>query len=124
MSLPHKYQRVIPRDFFNEARLLNCLGKFEIAVGNGDFQIQGLEVRTRFDDSTDSHFVISQDPSSAALYCENYHAWIEFKDRIEPIELSIPYNAREKFPLIARYQGEDYFALDENGKATKFGEVE
>jgi hypothetical protein len=106
------YQRVIPRDFFNEAKLLNCLGKLCIAIL--DNQTNGLKLAEEFDDGP---FIIEQD-IDGNLSVTNYIVTLDG----DPILLYAPYNNHSKYPLVGEYRGGYYDVLDDEGKlCTTFG---
>lgn len=102
------YTRVVPRDFFNESKLLKCLGKFEICVI--DKMCDGLPIVTDMNGS--QSFNIQQDPTDGSLYCSNYRATLGD----EEIWLCIPYNSKDEWPLLARFRGEEYCVFDKQGK--------
>ena len=107
------YQRVIPRDLFNEAKLLNCLGKLSIAIL--DCMTDGLQLVEEFDGDA---FQVEQDPSDGSLSVVNYTLTLEG----EPIRLWTPCNSRDKYPLYSTYQDEEYKVLDDDGNlCTRFG---
>jgi hypothetical protein len=99
------HKRIIPRDFFNEAKLLNCLGHLQLLIENNAFK--GMEVE--FDHEP---FRILQDDSDGSLYVSNYNLKINGQD----VHLFIPYNTKDKFPLMARWHNEDYYVFSEDGK--------
>lgn len=101
------HRRVIPRDFFNEAKLLKCLGQLQLAII--DNAVGGLPLQVEFDDEC---FNVLQHSGSGALYCANYSVYLAG----EEIHLFTPYNSKEAYPLIASYRGEEYYVFDEAGK--------
>lgn len=101
------YHRVIPRDFFNEAKLLKCLGQFELC--RLDKRLCGLEFTMEFDGES---FDIAQDDSDGSLRCLNYRVYLNG----EELELFTPYNSKENYPLMGRYRGDDYYLFDSKGK--------
>ena len=90
------YQRVIPRDLFNESSLLKCLGRIyinleatpghcaELQHGGGDFAI-----RQSFDDGS------------------IYAAGVRLAVRGELVHLSRPLNSRDAWPLWAILPDDD-----------------
>lgn len=100
------YFRVIPRDFFNESKLLKCLGQFELCVL--DRQCNGLEFVTRFDGGP---FEIVQNEADASLSCSNYRVFLDGDE----LELFAPYNSKENYPLMGRYRGSEYYIFNEKG---------
>lgn len=98
------YRRVIPRDFFNEAKLLKCLGAF---------LIEGERLGIRFSE-TGKPFDICQDNSDGSLYVSNYTAWINGV----PLALFTSYNSKGNYPLYCGVMSQTVQALDDNGKLT------
>jgi hypothetical protein len=108
------YKRVIPRDFFNEAKLLKCLGHFEICVL--DRKCGGLDIQTELDGDT---FEIRQNESDGSLYCANYLATLNG----ERLHLFTAYNDKSEYPFWCEYRGDVYLVFDKNGKfLPNFGE--
>jgi hypothetical protein len=108
MSKPlNSYHRIIPRDFFNEAKLLKCLGQFELCVM--EKQCNGLNFTIEFDNKA---FVIVQNELDASLSCQNYRVFLGH----EEVELCAPYNSKNAYPLIARYRDAEYYVFDSKGK--------
>lgn len=104
------YQRVFPRDLFNESKLLKCLGRISLYIHDGF--LNGLIM----DDSECQHdILIDQNQNTGNLYVTNLH----FSDRQGiPIYFSISYNSKENWPLLMGYRDEEYFILDEEGNLT------
>lgn len=100
------YMRVIPRDFFNESKLLKCLGRFELCVL--DRNCNGLPIRTIHSGNS---FDIEQNPNDGSLFCSNYHVHLNGYE----MHLFVPYNSKENYPLIARYRDADYYVFSEKG---------
>jgi hypothetical protein len=86
------YIRVIPRDLFNEASLLKCLGALYIALETaGDHRAKfGVDDVDRFD--------IVQNPDDGSLYVAN----LPFLIGGSPYHLSRPLNSRAPWPLYAQ----------------------
>lgn len=88
------YQRVIPRDLFNEAKLLKCLGKLVV------LSERYPQLQTGFVEAGDySHFVVVQNPDSGDLSVANVVVFMNEK----PVELFTPLNARDSWPLYVQY---------------------
>lgn len=86
-----RYLRVIPRDLFNEANLLKCLGALYIALETaGDRKAQ-------FDVEDVDRFEIFQNPDDGSIYVGN----LPFSINGRRFHLSRPLNSREPFPLYA-----------------------
>lgn len=84
------YFRVIPRDLFNEAKLLKCLGQLALAIHNGVRWPLRLE-----HESAESGFQIEQDTTDGGLFCSNLilYCGTQF------IELHTPLNSKSAYPL-------------------------
>lgn len=87
------YQRVIPRDLFNESKLLKCIGQLALIIHDGLGVPRDLKLN--HDDSEYAGFQIEQNQDSGALYCANIQ--LTFAGQV--IELSAPYNSKEPYPL-------------------------
>lgn len=96
------YARVIPRDLFNEASLLKCLGKLVICLDNE-------RCGAAFDDANfdrpSEGFQIEQDPSDGSISVENLPLIV----RGVAYPLFRPLNSRAPWPLWCRSP----FACDE-----------
>jgi len=86
------YRRVLPRDLFNEAQLLKCLGQLALLVNEGQVS-KSLQVRMIQDMCG---FNVHQHESDGSLYCLNCYLW-HGDNRV--IQLSLPYNSRRPYPL-------------------------
>ena len=94
------YQRVVPRDLFNEANLLKCLGQLYLKTEH----IAHVELT-----EPEGHdgFMIAQDHNSGSLHCLNVVLVIN-GDRCA---LERPLNSRDVWPLYLTHVG--YTELDE-----------
>ncbi len=86
------YNRVIPCDLFNEAKLLKCLGQLSLVIHGGVGVPDGLVLE--HEDPWEA-FIIRRDDSSGALYCENLSCG--YAGRL--IGLRCPLNSKEAYPL-------------------------
>jgi hypothetical protein len=103
------YQRVTPRDLFNEAKFLKCLGALAVLIY--DKTVDGLTLE--HDTSNSPGFLIDQDASSGHLYSPNLHLYIFG----EPHRLFTTYNNKAAYPLYLETPSEDIIeVLDEYGK--------
>lgn len=101
------YIRVCPRDLFNEANLLKCLGKLTLLVH--DEEIQGLNFNH---EAQDKGFVIDQD-EDGAIHVINLHF---FDDNGTPVDCDVSLNNRYKWPLVIYYKGSEYHPFNEKGE--------
>ncbi len=104
------YKRVIPRDLFNEAKLLKCLGMIAlIAHEKGLPNSWTLEHRNGWE-----AFTIQQDNSDGSLYCGN--VFLRHTPTAKTLLFNTPLNSREPHPLYIIRQSDDevieVFAMD------------
>jgi len=106
------HDRVIPRDLFNESKLLQQIGKLCLAIHDND--IQGIEF-----EHDGSPFAIAL-TDSGCLYVEN----IEFRliESQESVCFFTSYNSRTANPLQYEYDGngENYVFNDEGNFNPEF----
>lgn len=101
------YQRVIPRDLFNEADLLKCLGRLYILTEGHIPKVRILH--------TGNAFNIVQDSCDGSIYCGNICVIIGSRiyDHFRPL------NSRKPWPLWLRLRAdpdaEDFRAFDDQG---------
>ena len=98
------YTRVSPRDLFNEAKLLKCLG--QLALHIHDAKCPGVT------------FKDSGSPFKIGLHDAGYltaGAGIKFSISGEPLWLGISYNSRAPFPLICMVDWEEIEVFNEDG---------
>lgn len=103
------YYRIVPRDLFNESKLLKCLGK--VAIVCHDEMLPGL--RMVVDDG--SPFVIDQRTSDGGLYVER---GIHFDGYGYPLDLYTAYNSKENYPLLCDTDEGTIEVLDDDGCIT------
>ena len=103
------YQRIIPRDLFNESKLLQQIGKLCLAIHDND--IQGIEF-----EHDGSPFTVNL-TENGFLYVEN----IGF--RLTKIEESVSffasYNSRIANPLLYEIDGIEGDVFDDEGNFTR-----
>jgi hypothetical protein len=102
------YRRVIPRDLFNEANLLKCLGRLSLLLldhpiyGRAEFRHNG------------EPFLIEQDEADGSISVPSLRFLIDG----EPVHLSRPLNSRDSWPLWAQVGEDEVQVFDEDGKLT------
>ena len=95
-----KYRRVIPRDLFNEANLLKCLGQAALLILDGKSP-DGLELTHRH---AQTDFLVEMDPGDGSIYCTNISLKSAKGTKVTPRR---PCNSREPWPLyIVVYEGD------------------
>lgn len=100
------YKRIIPRDFFNESKLLKCLGRLSLNIL--ECKTNDITLVEEFDNEC---FDIYLDENNGYLYVLNYKVYYED----EEIFLYTPYNSKENYPLYGIYKEETYLMLDDLG---------
>jgi len=97
------YERVVPRDLFNEANLLKCIGKLVLEIEEGR-----LPWLTYINDG--KRFEIAQDDSDGNLELVNVRFYYRDRTRLHFIR---PLNARSGWSLY--YATADEWVFDECG---------
>lgn len=97
------YFRVIPRDLFNEAKLLKCLGQLVIESE----RINGRLVIHHDGDP----FNVIQDEGTGDLYCANVCVWLDGRQ----IRLVTSYNSKENYPMWADVNDDYYQVFNPDG---------
>jgi hypothetical protein len=101
------YIRVLPRDLFNEAKLLKCLGQLSLILHDGI----GVRwaIRTEHEDSRNGFFIYKTPRDG--IFCANLHYFLckgpplrqdeegEDREAIAEIEVYSPANSRDNYPL-------------------------
>jgi hypothetical protein len=87
------YMRVTPRDLFNEANLLKCLGRLMILLDN----LPASGHLAVLDEGDGSPFDIQQDDSSGAIEVVN----LPLRIGGQQYRLMRPLNSRQPWPLYA-----------------------
>jgi hypothetical protein len=108
-----KYDRVIPRDFFNESKLLKCMGRVALLILDGHAPLQ-----MSFKDSGKS-FDIRQLSGDGGLVVVNYPVKIKGKTFF----FATAYNSKSNYPLYmhSSYQDDHTVVpvLDSEGEFTQ-----
>ena len=99
------YNRVIPRDFFNESKLLKCLGN--LTIKNGELGT-GIEI----DENGESFDIQLSD--DGILFVSNYSFELNGVD----LSFGTRYNSKSNYPLVLSYCYEEVDVFDENGNYT------
>ncbi len=105
------YTRELPRDLFNEAKLLKCLGQITLLNHNN-------VIRLRIEHHTYIHpgFIIEQDSSDGSISVLN----IQFitPDGKTAVEFFTALNSKDPYPLYFIAGDQEHAALDDQGNPT------
>ncbi len=105
MKTETTYLRVLPRDLFNEAKLLKCIGHLVLKIHDNS----ALPCEMAFTESG-KRFKIELLPEGS-LTIANYH--ISIKGKIFLFKTT--YNSKAPYPLFLEYDNCDYPVFDESG---------
>lgn len=103
------YTRIIPRDLFNEAKLLKCIGRLCLIIGdkmapdNLSFEHEG------------DKFNIELNEGDGGIYITN----LIFSISDYPVHFQTSMNAKDAYPLYCTDQDDnEYCVFEENGEFT------
>lgn len=102
------YNRVLPRDAFNESLLLKCIARITLLIEDGELKNFTYLYNGR-------SFDIQQDNSDGALYVHNFR--LHYKG-LHLMHYS-PLNNKSRYPMHVIYNFEDYKLFDESGNINK-----
>ena len=105
------YLRVIPRDLFNEAKLLKCMGRLCLLIEDRMTPVPMSYSMLK----TANGFDIDQSPSDGSLMVMNIT--VRIKKRL--VLFACAYNSKDNYSLWAEYDEEDYKVFDEKGEYHK-----
>lgn len=102
-----EYTRVVPRDLFNESKLLKCIGQLVLLIHDGN-RPNGLD------------FIHDDEPFDIRLL-EDGHLIIKnirFKIKNKYILFKSLYNSKRPYPLLCEHDYCEYEVFDDAGKYT------
>lgn len=104
------YSRVIPRDFFNEAKLLKCFGQLSLKMLDNQVP-EGVNISI---EESGEPFDICLS-SEGGLYIANYETTINNV----PVIFVTTYNSKSAYPFFCQYDYCDYEVFNEDGEFTE-----
>jgi len=107
-----EYTRVIPRDLFNEAKLLKCMGRLCLLIHD---QLTPVDMSASLEGE---QFEIGM-LLDGSLTIKNLHVNVMG----EKFTFKTTYNSKRNYPLMIEYQGSEgeYLVFDESGQfSTEF----
>jgi hypothetical protein len=106
------YQLVIPRDLFNHAKVLKCYGQLGLAILDGVLKgvstPEGLSIEQ---EDSEAGFNIEQNRDSGALYVSNLEVYYQGS----LLDLEVPYNSKEVYPLMYVEEDDSGYVFLEDG---------
>lgn len=102
--------RVLPRDAFNEAKLLKCIGKITLLIEDG------LLTDWLYHYDGDA-FDIIQDSSDGSISVGNISFWY----KKQSVTLKTGLNAKQNWPLLMSLNDNDYYIFQEDGDLMPLG---
>lgn len=108
------FPRVTPRDFFNESKLLKCMGFLSLAELNKT-NPSGLAIKVVLIDEEDDRFNIVYNNKHDMLEVKNYQVYINDV----PFVCGTIYNSKQLFPLYIEYKEELIKVFEESGVFTE-----
>ena len=99
------YQRVLPRDLFNEAKLLKCLGRLTLLIHDNNETVRGINFGH---DGEDFRIVLTEDGHLMVSNLEFYHD-------ADLLIFKTAYNSRGNWPLLMEFENCEYCVFDEDG---------
>lgn len=108
-----RYMRIIPRDLFNEAKLLKCMGRLALLV-HDNLIPEGLEIEI-VPDVEGAAFRIEKDENDGGLFISNYDVFIND----ELVYVKAAYNSKSNYSLLCETNEDTVFVFDEGGNFSK-----
>lgn len=105
------YFRVVPRDLFNEAKLLKCLGQISLHILDNKNCCSEHIADFLIDEK--SGFKIEQNPLEGSIYSDNYKVLLKRNE--EYIDLFHPLNCKLAYPLCFRHGDTEDFVFNQDG---------
>lgn len=104
------YKRVLPRDLFNEAKLLKCLGRLCLLIEDDMCKLE-----YDHDDEFAEGFVIGQLQECGGIYPLNLRFYTPAGDEFV---CNSPLNSRRAYSLVFTYKGEECYVFDDDNTGT------
>jgi len=100
------HRRVVPRDFFNEAKLLKCMGFLALRILDNQLP-EGINIEIS-EPGEPFEIGMLQDGS---LFVVNYPVTVNG----EEVFMKTTYNSKDNFPMYCEIDYNDYLVFDEKG---------
>ena len=102
-------RRILPRDAFNDANLLKCIGKLTMDIEDGKCDF----IQYHYDGEP---FNILQDEASGSTYVGNITFWTKGMNNNIPLYFTRPLNSRESWALYLETEDNAYDVFDSVGE--------
>lgn len=102
------YSRVVPRDLFNEAKLLKCFGQLVLLIHDG-LAPKCLEV-----DEGEGDWEVYQRQDDGGLFLEG----LKIQVKSTQLELYTMYNSKESYPLLCMTDEDEIEVFYKDGTLT------
>lgn len=102
------YERVLPRDFYNESKLLKCMGHLHIMAQSVKCP-DGITITIK---ENGQPFNIERDESSGDIYVSNYKTKVN--GNLVRFESNL--NSQRAYPLSCYYNNTLYAVFEDNGE--------
>ena len=110
LKLFENYTRVIPRDFFNEAKLLKCMGLLALKIHDSKTP-EGITIEiSENGEPVDIDLVLSDHAISVINYLVTVNG--------QEVIMKNKYNSRENYPMYCEVDEEDFLVFNEQGEFT------
>lgn len=104
------YTRIIPRDFFNESKLLKCMAFLSLAILDNKLP-DGIEISIK---ESGEPFDIVLDIEHDMIVIDNYPVTINGDEYM----IGTLHNSKENYPFYVIVDDEEIEVFDDNGKFT------
>lgn len=104
------YTRVIPRDFFNEAKLLKCMGQLALKV-HDELIPNNIDIKVKHDGTPFNIFLLK----GGSLMIINVFVIING----EYVKMKTTYNSKSNYPLFCELDDEETLVFTEEGEFTE-----
>lgn len=110
-----RHRRIIPRDFFNEAKTLKCYGRLSCIIHDGFDRAKRTCPTSLTIDETNDAFLVVQDIEDGSLYVANYP--VRYKGKAYPVR--VDYNSDEPYPMYMKIGEDEVYVFTASGTLTR-----
>lgn len=103
------YERVLPRDLFNEANLIKCIGKIVLMIEDCDVN----DLQYHYDGE---EFYINQNPYDGSTHISNIEFWTVGKENNRQVFFTRSLNSRAPWPITACVGDDEFDVFSKDGE--------